>query len=84
MIRLILDIVLLAIVALSTWTGYRRGLIGGIAGILAVIIALFGGSLLSSAYSHEVVPVMQPFADGYMTGRRRWPKSPWNMPGATT
>jgi uncharacterized membrane protein required for colicin V production len=66
MIRLILDIVLLAIVALCTWTGYRRGLIGGIAGILAVIIALFGGSLLSSAYSHEVVPVMQPFAEGYI------------------
>ncbi len=66
MIRLILDIVLLVIVALSTWSGYRRGLIGGIAGILAVIIALFGGSLLSSAYSHEVVPVMQPFADGYI------------------
>lgn len=66
MIRLILDIVLLVIVALSTWTGYRRGLIGGIAGILAVIIALFGGSLLSSAYSHELVPVMEPFADGYI------------------
>lgn len=66
MIRLILDITLLVIVALSTWTGYRRGLIGGIAGILAVIIALFGGSLLSSAYSHEIVPVMEPFADGYI------------------
>lgn len=66
MVRLILDIVLLVIVALCTWTGYRKGLIGGIAGILAVIIALFGGSLLSSAYSHEVVPVLEPFADGYI------------------
>ncbi len=66
MIRLILDIVLLVIVALCTWSGYRRGLIGGIAGILAVVIALFGGSLLSSAYSHEVEPVLQPFVDGYI------------------
>ena len=33
MIRLILDIVLLVIVALCTWTGYRKGLIAGIAGI---------------------------------------------------
>jgi uncharacterized membrane protein required for colicin V production len=66
MIRLILDIVLLVIVALCTWTGYRKGLIGGIAGILAVIIALFGGSLLSSAYSREVVPVLEPFVDGYI------------------
>ena len=45
--RLIIDIVLLVIVALCTWSGYKKGLIGGIAGILAVIIALFGGSLLS-------------------------------------
>ena len=52
MIRLIIDIVLLVIVALCTWGGYRRGLIGGVAGILAIVIALFGGSLLSSAYSH--------------------------------
>ena len=66
MIRLILDIVLLVIIALCTWSGYRRGLIGGIAGILAVVIALFGGSLLSSAYSHEVEPVLQPFVDGYI------------------
>ncbi len=66
MIRLILDMVLLLIVAICTWAGYRKGLIGGIAGILAVIIALFGGSLLSSAYSREVVPVLEPFADGYI------------------
>ena len=66
MIRLILDIVLLVIIALCTWTGYRKGLVGGIAGILAVVIALFGGSLLSSAYCHEVEPVLEPFVDGYI------------------
>ena len=31
MMRLIIDIVLLVIVALCTWGGYRRGLIGGVA-----------------------------------------------------
>ena len=64
MIRVILNIVLLLIVAACTWTGYRKGLIAGIAGILAVVIALFGGSIVSSLYAHEVVPVMEPFADG--------------------
>ena len=64
--KLILDIVLLIIVALCTWGGYKRGLIGGVAGILAIVIALFGGSLLSSAYSHEVVPALEPFVDGYI------------------
>ena len=66
MIRLILDASLLVIVALCTWTGYRRGLIGGVAGLLAIVVALFGGSLLSSAYAQEVVPVMEPFAEGYI------------------
>lgn len=64
--KLILDIVLLIIVALCTWGGYKRGLIGGVAGILAIVIALFGGSLLSSAYAHEVVPALEPFVDGYI------------------
>ena len=70
MMRLIIDIVLLVIVALCTWGGYRRGLIGGVAGILAIVIALFGGSLLSSTYSHEVVPALQPFVDGYMSSQK--------------
>ena len=42
--RAIIDIVLILIIALCTWNGYKKGLVGGIAGILAIIIALFGGS----------------------------------------
>ncbi|MEI3101764.1 MAG: hypothetical protein V8T45_08295, partial [Oscillospiraceae bacterium] len=38
---------------------------GGVAGILAIIIAL-RGSLLSSAYAHEVVPALEPFVEGYI------------------
>ena len=64
--RAIIDIVLILIIALCTWNGYKKGLVGGIAGILAIIIALFGGSLLASAYSHEIVPAVEPFVDGYV------------------
>lgn len=64
--KIIIDILLLIIIALCTWNGYKRGLVGGVAGILAIIIALFGGSLLSSAYAHEVVPALEPFVDGYI------------------
>ncbi len=64
--KVIIDILLLIIIALCTWNGYKRGLVGGVAGILAIIIALFGGSLLSSAYAHEVVPALEPFVDGYI------------------
>ena len=64
--KIIVDILLLVIIALCTWNGYKRGLVGGIAGILAIVIALFGASLLSSNYAHEVIPVLEPFANGYI------------------
>ena len=64
--KLIIDIVLLVIIALCTWHGYRKGVVGGIAGILVIVAALYGGSLLSSAYSHEVVPVLEPFINGFV------------------
>lgn len=68
--KAVIDIILLIIIALCTWNGYRRGLVGGIAGILAIIIALFGGSLLSSAYAHEVVPALEPFVDGFVDSQK--------------
>ena len=46
--KVIIDIVLLVIIALCTWNGYKRGLVGGIASILAIVIALFGGSLATA------------------------------------
>lgn len=64
--RLIVDILLLIIVVLCTWNGYKKGVIASVAGLLAIVIALFGGSLVSSAYSHEVVPALEPFVDGYI------------------
>ena len=61
---LIINIVLLVIIALCTWGGFKRGLVGGIAGLLAIVIALFGGSLLSATYSGEVIPALKPFVGG--------------------
>lgn len=64
--KLIIDVALLVIIALCTWGGFKRGLIGGIAGLIAIVIALYGGSLLSSAYSGEVIPALKPFVNGYI------------------
>ena len=70
--KAIIDILLLIIIALCTWSGYKRGLIGGVASLLAIIIALLGGSIVSAAYSHEVVPAFEPFVDGYVdSGKMR-------------
>ena len=68
--NLVLDVVLLIIVALCTWSGFKHGLLGGVAGVLTIVIALFGGSLVSSAYAHEVVPALEPFVDGYIDSQR--------------
>lgn len=64
--KTVIDIVLIIIIALCTWNGYKRGLVGGVAGILAIIVSLLGASILSAAYAHEVVPAIEPFVDGYV------------------
>jgi len=68
--KAIIDVLLLIIIALCTWSGYKRGLVGGVASILAIIIALLGGSIVSAAYSHEVVPAFEPFVDGYVDSQK--------------
>lgn len=68
--RIILDLVLLLIVALCIWNGYKTGLIGGIAGILAIIIALLAGSTLSANYAYEANPVLEPFVDGFIDSQK--------------
>jgi len=68
--KAIIDILLLIIIALCTWSGYKRGLVGGVASLLAIIIALLGGSIVAAAYSHEVVPAFEPFVDGYVDSNK--------------
>ncbi len=68
--NIILDIALLIIVALSIWYGYKRGLIGGILGVLAIIVALIAGSSLSANYAFEAVPVLEPFLNGYVDSQK--------------
>jgi uncharacterized membrane protein required for colicin V production len=64
--KAVIDIILIILLALCTWNGYKRGLVGGVAGILAIIISLLGANILSAAYAHEVVPALEPFVDGYV------------------
>ena len=68
--RIIIDLVLLLIMALCIWNGYKSGLVGGFAGILAIIIALLAGSTISSNYAYEAIPVLEPFVDGYIDSQR--------------
>ena len=61
-----IDILLLVILVYGTWTGYKRGLIMGIAGVLVLTVSIYGANLLSNAFSYDVVPALRPFAGGYI------------------
>ena len=60
----VLDLVLLAIIALCAWNGYRKGFILGVSGILALIVAFYGAHLLADTYSQEFTSLLEPFVSG--------------------
>ena len=62
--KLVIDLVLLAIIALCTWKGYKKGLVGNIISLFIIMVALLGGTMLSKAYSGEVIPALRPFISG--------------------
>ena len=41
--RFIIDVVLLITIAICTWNGYKKGLVGSIATVLVIIVSLLGG-----------------------------------------
>jgi len=64
--RIAIDIVLLIIVVISTWNGYKRGLVNTAGRIFAMIVALFAACLLSASFSGEAITALRPFANGYV------------------
>jgi len=64
--RAIIDITIVAILIVCTWGGYKKGIVMGVGGIIAIIVALFAANIVASTFSAEVIPAMRPFASGYM------------------
>ncbi|NLV50937.1 MAG: CvpA family protein [Clostridiales bacterium] len=60
----IIDLVLVAILAVSGWSGYRKGFILGLSGVLALIIAFYGANLVAETYSSEFTVILEPFVSG--------------------
>lgn len=60
----VLDLILIGIILLAAWKGFRAGFINGIAGILAVVVAVYGGNLISHTYSSEFTDMLEPFVSG--------------------
>lgn len=66
--KFLIELVFIVILGSSIWTGYKKGLVAGIATLLSIIVSLYVGNLLAETFSPEVAKVIQPFADGYMEG----------------
>ena len=66
--RAIIDLVLLGILVICVWNGYKKGIIMGVGGILCIIVAVYGANLLANTFSYDVVPALKPFANGYTEG----------------
>lgn len=69
--KTVIDLALLAIIISCVWAGYKKGLVMGIGGMIAIIISLYGACLVSTAFSYEVIPVIRPFISGYVEGQMR-------------
>lgn len=62
----IINLVLVGVVLLCAWSGYKKGIIMGVGGILAIIVSLYGANLLANTFSFDFIPAMRTFASGYM------------------
>ena len=63
--KAVIDLVLLGILIVCVWSGYKKGIIMGVGGILCIIVAVYGANLLANSFSYDVVPALKPFANGY-------------------
>ena len=64
--RWAIDLIILAVLILCVWNGYKKGLIMGVGGLACIIVSLYGACLPSGTFSYEVVSAVRPFAGGYI------------------
>ncbi len=62
--RWIIDLVLLLIIILCAWRGFRNGLIAGILALCAVLFSVYAADILADTYSGEFTKMLEPFVTG--------------------
>ena len=60
----IIDLVLLLIILLCAWRGFRNGLIAGILAVCAVLFSVYAADILADTYSGEFTKMLEPFVTG--------------------
>ncbi|MGI5978517.1 MAG: CvpA family protein [Oscillospiraceae bacterium] len=66
--KIVIEVLLLVILLVCIWNGYKKGLVMCIGTILAIILSLYVGDLLADTFSPAVKPAAKPFISGYMDG----------------
>ena len=60
----IIDLVLLLIILLCAWRGFRHGLIAGVLAVCAVLFSIYAADILADTYSGEFTKMLEPFVTG--------------------
>jgi uncharacterized membrane protein required for colicin V production len=63
-LSLAIDIILVLILALAAWRGFRNGFIRGVLGLVAIVVAIYGANLVAKTYSGEFTGMLKPFVGG--------------------
>lgn len=66
--RIIIELVFIAILASSILTGRKKGLVSGIATVLSIIVSICTANILANTFSNQLTDMIQPFVSGYMDG----------------
>lgn len=66
--NIIIDLALIGILALCILGGYRKGLILGISGILALVVAFYGANLIAETFSSEFSSMIEPMISSAVGG----------------
>lgn len=67
--RFVIELSLVLIIFYCTWRGYKRGAVNAAISLAAVIIAVFGGLIISSTAAESMAYPIRPFIAGYVDAR---------------
>ena len=63
---IVLDLILAALLLFFLWRGYSKGFVLTLCGLLAVFVALIGGSILADALARPVARAVVPALEGHL------------------
>lgn len=66
MMRWVIDLILIAIVLLCAFNGYRKGILMELGAVACLVISLYGATLVANNFSMEIVVAVKPFAGGFI------------------